>query len=96
MTHIITTWLNDSKLSLRAISLSCKVTYAGFYNVISGKTKPSFKIMEGVRKISDGVVTPNDWHDYKGSDLITFFVDIKSDTDTQFDGGHVDDIDTPI
>ena len=91
MSHIITSWLNDSKLSLRAIAKQCKVTYAGLYNVIAGKTKPNFRVMEGVRKLSNDTITPNDWFDYHGSDLVTFFVDIKNDNDTNFDGGHVDD-----
>ena len=91
MSHIVTNWLNDSKLSLRVISKHCKCTYAGFYNVIAGKTKPSFRVMEGVKTLSKEVVTPNDWLDYHGSELVTFFVDKKSDNDTDFDGGHVDD-----
>ena len=91
MSHIVTNWLNDSKLSLRAISKHCKCTYAGFYNVISGKTKPNFRIMEGVKTLSKEVITPNDWFNYHGSELVTFFVDKKNDNDLSFDGGHVDD-----
>ena len=91
MSHIITSWLNDSKLSLRSIAKNCKVTYASFYNVIAGKTKPSFKVMEGVKKISSDTINPNDWLDFKGAEIVSHFVDVENDSDNNYDGGHVDD-----
>lgn len=100
--HVFIDWLNDTGVSMRELAEKSKVSYATINNVIMGKTKPSFKVMESIDTLSDGRVQFEDWKNFNGAFLTNFYAhkekeiaNVETDTDNNktLVDSHVDDID---